>query len=442
MYMRNYRGGIFLLTIVLCLLLPVLFNAVPSCAASESEVSFEKLADWKTGFLGSITIKNNGDKEIDQWKLEFDLDSEITDIWNAEIVTHEDNRYVVTFKDWNKVIEKGKSVTFGFIGKPGQVSEPSDFKLSDIYDELAQKDKEWQDYTASREAEEMQKSLADFAIYYGIVFESQHPFTIGYSIMEKDPFKDVVTQKYETVYIPTKDGLKLKGAFFPVKNPKGTIIVMHGRNSYAAEAIQSMGFLVDAGYQVLVYNARVWNYYETPKEYVGDVRKDVEDIGCAIEYLKSRHDVDNDKIGICGASYGASKAIAAGSKYKEDIKIVISDAAMAYLGKIYGMERDNDWLEWMKRYLNLPLEQDMTEEIYKCVDYTSAIEDIQAPVLILHGLKDELVLVSDANMLYDSANEPKEVHYMPNSGHCDWFLTEDKIEYQNTVLNFLDKYFK
>ncbi|MFZ5986798.1 MAG: cellulose binding domain-containing protein [Bacillota bacterium] len=436
--MRNCKFGVFSLLLILTLLFISSFSPIPVSAASSSEISFKEVADCRTGFIGKITIRNTGDKEIDQWKLEFDWDREITCIWNARIESHENNHYVITFAEWNKVIPKGKSVTFGFVVRPGMVNnEPSGYKLSDIYDELARKDKEWQDYTAAREAEEMQKSFWDFAMYFGIRFESQNPFTIGYSIMEKDPFKDTVSERYETIYIPTEDGMKLKGAFFPLKDSKGTIIVLHGRTSYAAQTIQPVRFLIQSGYQVLVYNARVWNYYENPKEYVGNVARDIEDVGCAIEYLKARPDVDKDKIGIYGFSYGASKSIAAGSRYK-DIKVVLSDAAMSYIGDVYGAERDAAWLLWIKEYFNIPPEQEIPKELYDTIDYTSAIKDIHVPVLILHGLKDDVVPATAANNLYQSANEPKEIYYMPNTGHCNWASTEDKAGYESTVLQFLE----
>jgi dienelactone hydrolase len=441
-YMKKLQNRFPAIFLSIIILFTSVFPSVPTIAATAYEVSYSTLSDWGSGFVGEITIKNTGDKEIDQWKLEFDWDKEITSIWNAKIISHESKHYVVAFEQWNTIIPIGKSLTFGFLGSTGKVTaEPSNYKLTDIYGELAQKDKEWQDYVAAREAEEFQKSPMDFAAYFGSRFESLQPFTIGYSIIDKNPVSAYIDDKYENVRIPTKDGLILKGMFFPVKNPKGTIIALHGRNSYACENLPPLEYLIHAGYQVLIYNARVWNYYSNPKEYVGDVRKDIDDVGCAIDYLKTRCDVNKGKIGVFGGSYGASKAIISGSKYT-DLKVVVSDAAMAYIGDIYGMQRDDVWKAWMKKYLNIPEGQNFSKDDYNSIDYTSAIKDIHVPILILHGLKDDVVPVGLANLLFENANDPKEIYFMPNSGHVNWFLTQDKAEYQSTVLNFLEKYLK
>jgi hypothetical protein len=88
--------------------------------------------------MGKITIKNTGTREIDQWKLEFDWDRNISNLWNAKIESKLDNHYVISFVKHNTIILPGESVTIGFIGNKGNVSQgPSNFKLTDIYDLLA-----------------------------------------------------------------------------------------------------------------------------------------------------------------------------------------------------------------------------------------------------------------------------------------------------------------
>lgn len=87
--------------------------------------------DWGNGFTGTISIKNNGTEDIKNWVLEFDWDREIKTIWNAEIVSHTGNHYVIRCASWNSVIEPGGSVNFGFTGVPGNVDdEPLDYKLT------------------------------------------------------------------------------------------------------------------------------------------------------------------------------------------------------------------------------------------------------------------------------------------------------------------------
>ena len=217
---RNlYRFSALLL--IISIIFTFAFTTISVSAASAYEVAFLKDSDWGSGFEGEITIKNTGDKEIDQWNLEFDWDKEITSIWNAKITSHQGSHYVISFEQWDKIIPIGKSLTFGFLGELGNVTNaPSGYKLTDIYDELAQKDKEWQDYAAMREATEMQRSILDYAAYFGSRFESLQPFTIGYSVIDKNPVSSYIDDRYENVAITTKDGLKLTGSFSLSTTPR------------------------------------------------------------------------------------------------------------------------------------------------------------------------------------------------------------------------------
>lgn len=91
---------------------------------------FQFLNDWGSGFTAQITITNNTSDDIEGWHLLFDFDKEMTSIWNAVIESYEDGRYTISNAEYNSVIPANGSVTFGFIGTPGNVeSEPSKFDL-------------------------------------------------------------------------------------------------------------------------------------------------------------------------------------------------------------------------------------------------------------------------------------------------------------------------
>jgi aryl-phospho-beta-D-glucosidase BglC (GH1 family) len=87
--------------------------------APVSAVSFLKKDDWGSGFVAEMTIKNTGTTAMNGWTLEFDLAADITNIWNAEIVSRVGNHYVIRAASWNGTIPPGGSVSFGFQGTPG-----------------------------------------------------------------------------------------------------------------------------------------------------------------------------------------------------------------------------------------------------------------------------------------------------------------------------------
>lgn len=93
-------------------------------------VSYNLSSDWGSGFSAALSITNNSDTTIEDWVLEFDFDREITQIWNADIESHEENHYVVKNAGYNSVIKPGETVSFGFNGCEGKADdEPYAFSV-------------------------------------------------------------------------------------------------------------------------------------------------------------------------------------------------------------------------------------------------------------------------------------------------------------------------
>ncbi len=88
------------------------------------EVSFNK-NEWSYGFNGEVVIANTSEGALEGWALEFDFADEITGIWNANIVSHEGNHYVIENAGYNDKIATGSSVSFGFSAVPADSAEYS-----------------------------------------------------------------------------------------------------------------------------------------------------------------------------------------------------------------------------------------------------------------------------------------------------------------------------
>lgn len=77
-------------------------------------VTFTQTNGWASGSNGEATIRNVTATPINGWTLEFELVAEITNIWNATIVSRVGNRYVIRSAAWNPQIAAGGQVSFGF----------------------------------------------------------------------------------------------------------------------------------------------------------------------------------------------------------------------------------------------------------------------------------------------------------------------------------------
>jgi hypothetical protein len=79
-----------------------------------------------------MTITNNTTTPINNWTLSFDWDRDITQIWNAVIVSHVGDHYVIQPESYDESIAPGASLTFGFLGNSGNIGTdlPTDIVLS------------------------------------------------------------------------------------------------------------------------------------------------------------------------------------------------------------------------------------------------------------------------------------------------------------------------
>jgi hypothetical protein len=86
-------------------------------------IEFTDVDDWGSGFHGKFRLLNDEKIPLENWRLEFDLPSDITDIWNAIVVSRDGDHYIVEHAPWNGTIGAKQEVTFGFIAGPGNLQQ-------------------------------------------------------------------------------------------------------------------------------------------------------------------------------------------------------------------------------------------------------------------------------------------------------------------------------
>jgi hypothetical protein len=94
-------------------------------------VRFQVVSDWGSGFTGQVTATNSGTTALNNWTLTFNYGGQISSIWDANIVSHTGNQYVVQGAGWNGTIPAGGSASFGFVASPGSAAGvPTHFVLA------------------------------------------------------------------------------------------------------------------------------------------------------------------------------------------------------------------------------------------------------------------------------------------------------------------------
>jgi fermentation-respiration switch protein FrsA (DUF1100 family) len=66
-------------------------------------------------------------------------------------------------------------------------------------------------------------------------------------------------------------------------------------------------------------------------------------------------------------------------------------------------------------------------------DSIDKIKSVHMPLLILHGELDQVIPVKFGKKLFDAANEPKQIIYVPDAGHNNVY----NLKVQQIVLNFI-----
>jgi len=92
-------------------------------------VNFDVANDWGSGFTANLDIANNSSSNVNGWTLEFEAPFEITNIWGAEIVSQEGNRYTIRNLSYNGTLAPDGTVSIGFNGS-GESVEPTGYSLN------------------------------------------------------------------------------------------------------------------------------------------------------------------------------------------------------------------------------------------------------------------------------------------------------------------------
>ena len=89
-------------------------------------VSYNVASSWDSGLSGNITIQNTGSEPVDGWTLEFTYAGDIQSVWDAEIVSRDGDRYIISNLGWNGSIAPGAELSFGFTAAGSGDEKPTD----------------------------------------------------------------------------------------------------------------------------------------------------------------------------------------------------------------------------------------------------------------------------------------------------------------------------
>jgi dipeptidyl aminopeptidase/acylaminoacyl peptidase len=228
----------------------------------------------------------------------------------------------------------------------------------------------------------------------------------------------------ERVYYQSSGGLTVSGLLFRPTQGSGpwpTIIVNHSGFGTAADFSEVALGIRDHGYLVFNPDFRGSGKSQGQHELA---KGEVDDVIYAIDYLKSRGLVEDDRIGMYGQSHGASVSLLAAERYP-GVKAVVAEAGFTDAVGLYENAVAHPDDPMLKEALDqmLPMAGGTPEQVPEVYAVRSAInyvDSMQAATLLIHGENDPLIPVDQAYRMYDAlknAGKIVELKVYPNEAH-------------------------
>jgi fermentation-respiration switch protein FrsA (DUF1100 family) len=232
--------------------------------------------------------------------------------------------------------------------------------------------------------------------------------------------------RFEQVSFPSKDGTRLVGWFIPAsgysdsRNAKGTVVHFHANAQNLSAHWQFVEWLPRRGFNLFVFDYRGYGASEgTP-----DPEGVFEDSGSALDYVRSRPDVNPDQLVLLGQSLGGANAIAVvGSGNRKGVKAIVIEATFYSYSSIA-----SDKVSWAGALM---------DDTFSPERYIANLSPI--PFLLLHGTADSVIPFLHATKLFGKANEPKRLIAVEGGSHIEAFTPRFGTTYMDIVSVFLDE---
>lgn len=262
-----------------------------------------------------------------------------------------------------------------------------------------------------------------------LIFTGSAPADIGMAGDLPFPASDVAFR--------TADSLTIRGWYAPSGADSGTVILLHGYQGNRTHMIPRARMLRQAGYGVLLYDARGCGTSE------GDIVSmgyhETEDLLAAVRFLRERGE---RRIACIGVSQGGATIALAGER--------LAGVRGAVCESTYD-DLDNSIDRRFRHYIMLPssvagwLMHPVGEWRLGCstraISPADSIARLRVPLYIISGDSDTRVWNEDTGRLFAAAPEPKELWMVPGADHVDLYGYVPE-EYRRRLLGFLEERMK
>jgi len=200
----------------------------------------------------------------------------------------------------------------------------------------------------------------------------------------------------QEVVIPTSDGEKLVAWYVAPRGNKPLVLYFHGNGDTLSWRVDRDRDLVADGTGLLTVSYRGWEGSTGSASETGFHL----DADAAYDFATAR--VSPDRIIVWGHSLGTGVAVRLAAERR--VKALVLEAPYTSVADIAAMN-----------YPYVPIRLLLTDQFHSDL----RIGQVTAPVLVLHGERDDTIPIGFGERLYDLIQAPKQFVRFPEGGHID-----------------------
>jgi alpha-beta hydrolase superfamily lysophospholipase len=244
------------------------------------------------------------------------------------------------------------------------------------------------------------------------------------------------------INVITKDSIKIKGYWIKSDSitPKSAIIFVHGIGGCKEHFLNLSKNLSEIGIESILIDSRA--HGESGGKFCTYGDKEKLDISSVIDFVKEKN--DTIPIGIWGNSMGGAIAIQA-LEYDKRIEFGIIESTFTSLEEIvYDYQKSYTFGIGLKPLCNIALKEagKLAEFNPDFVSPITSVKQIEQPILIAHGEKDENIKFEYGKLLFENLKSvDKKFLAIKNGGHFDLSQKGGK-KYKKNITDFLIKHSK
>jgi pimeloyl-ACP methyl ester carboxylesterase len=223
----------------------------------------------------------------------------------------------------------------------------------------------------------------------------------------------------EDIRFRTSDGLQLHGWLLRAQTPasRGAILYMHGNagnlSHFAPAALRLRGH----GFDVLLWDYRGYGRSDGEVQDEAAIYRDGE---AALAAISERLGVPRDRVILHGYSLGT--AIATELAHRHGCRALVLEAPFA------SARRQALNTVPLLPLLMAPFTANRFETVRK-------IADVRCPVMVVHGVQDEVISAAQGQAVYAAARDPKRLLLIPDGRH--WLPQQTGWTHIDEIASFI-----